>query len=329
MRTIDVFNGDADGICALHQWRLAFPAEATLITGVKRDIQLLKKVEVVDGDTVTVFDISLESNRADVLRLLAAGAKLHWFDHHFAGEMVVHPALEANIDTSPEICTSLLVDRVLGGSYRAWAVTAAFGDNLHAVARETAACLGLTEAELGWLAELGELLNYNGYGDTVADLHFAPADLYRQMAGYADPLAFMIDCATITQLRAAFASDMAAAAALPPCLVEPNVAAFLLPDAAWARRVIGVMANRLAISAPNRAHALLAPNALGNLTVSVRAPNNRPTGAGELCRRFVTGGGREAAAGINQLPPENVEKFLREFSVFYRAPTFNTTKEKT
>jgi len=36
MAYYDVFNGDADGICALHQLRLAEPREATLVTGVKR-----------------------------------------------------------------------------------------------------------------------------------------------------------------------------------------------------------------------------------------------------------------------------------------------------
>ncbi|HZV66950.1 MAG TPA: hypothetical protein VFG03_18780, partial [Telluria sp.] len=40
----DVFNGDADGICALHQLRLAQPAETRLITGVKRDIALLDRL---------------------------------------------------------------------------------------------------------------------------------------------------------------------------------------------------------------------------------------------------------------------------------------------
>ena len=31
---IDVFNGDADGICALQQIRLAEPGESVLVTGV-------------------------------------------------------------------------------------------------------------------------------------------------------------------------------------------------------------------------------------------------------------------------------------------------------
>ncbi len=37
----DIFNGDADGICALLQLRKAEPRDAQLVTGVKRDINLL------------------------------------------------------------------------------------------------------------------------------------------------------------------------------------------------------------------------------------------------------------------------------------------------
>ena len=50
----DVFNGDADGICALLQLRLAEPLDSKLITGVKRDISLLKQVDASSGDSVTV-----------------------------------------------------------------------------------------------------------------------------------------------------------------------------------------------------------------------------------------------------------------------------------
>ena len=44
MADYDVFNGDADGICSLVQLRLAEPRESTLVTGVKRDINLLTQV---------------------------------------------------------------------------------------------------------------------------------------------------------------------------------------------------------------------------------------------------------------------------------------------
>ena len=43
----DVFNGDADGICALLQLRLEEPLVSTRITGIKRDIALLERVHAV------------------------------------------------------------------------------------------------------------------------------------------------------------------------------------------------------------------------------------------------------------------------------------------
>ena len=48
-RLFDVFNGDADGLCALHQLRLAEPADSELVTGPKRDISLLKRVNAAAG----------------------------------------------------------------------------------------------------------------------------------------------------------------------------------------------------------------------------------------------------------------------------------------
>ena len=130
MALIDVFNGDADGICAIHQIRLVEPAESTLITGVKRDINLLKDLEVKAGDELTVLDISLDKNRDDLTRILNVGANVRYFDHHYAGDIPQHPALQTYIDTDANICSSLLVNNYLKGCYLPWAVTAAFGDNL-------------------------------------------------------------------------------------------------------------------------------------------------------------------------------------------------------
>jgi hypothetical protein len=43
----------------------------------------------------------------------------------------------------------------------------------------------------------------------------------------------------------------------------------------------------------------------------------RKTGADELCRRFPTGGGRAAAAGINDLPQAMLGDFIEQFTAFY------------
>ena len=128
----DVFNGDADGICALHQLRLAEPRPtATAVTGVKRDIRLLHKIrDVHDGD-ITVLDISMKNNLDDLQRLLNQNCRVLYVDHHFSGTIPDTPALTSHIDPDPEVCTSLIVDHLLAGKYRPWAVAGAFGDNLH------------------------------------------------------------------------------------------------------------------------------------------------------------------------------------------------------
>lgn len=313
----DIFNGDADGLCALHQMRLAQPETATLVTGVKRDIGLLAKIDVREGDEILALDIAVEKNAAALAAALQKGARVRWFDHHEPGELPVHANFKATIDTSAEVCTSLLVDRHLGGVHRPWAVVAAFGDNLHGAARRAAEPLGLSQVQLESLRELGECLNYNGYGDSLDDLHFHPADLYRALHAYADPFAFKHEAAEFHTLSTGYLLDMAQARAVQAMEARPSGAVYLLPDAAWARRVSGVYANDLATAHPQRAHALLTRSPRGHFVVSVRAPLVNKTGADALCRRFETGGGRKAAAGINVLPEARIGEFVQAFFEAY------------
>lgn len=313
MARIDVFNGDADGICALQQVRLAEPGEGVLVTGVKRDIALLDRVTAGTGDEVTVLDVSLDRNRDALMRLLAAGARVRYFDHHFAGEAIEHPALLLRIDPSPTRGTSLLVDEYLGGAHRAWAVVGTFGDNLDESAFRAAAPLGLSAQTTGRLRELGVLLNYNAYGERVEDLHVHPAEVFRRLAPYPDPLTFVAEDPLFALLREGYAADRDRAAALRPVLETPRVALYVLPAETWARRVSGVYANDLARGAPGRAHALVTRRPEGGAVVSVRAPLSHSVGADALCRRFPTGGGRQGAAGINDLPEERFDDFVRAF----------------
>jgi len=315
MTSFDVFNGDADGIIALHQLRLAEPRpDAELVTGVKRDINLLAKLRDVRQARVTVLDISLDSNREALNTLLAAGCTIFYADHHFAGEIPATAALTAHIDPNPEVCTSLIIDRLLAGRYRAWAIAAAFGDNLHDAARLAAAPLDLTELQLATLRELGELLNYNGYGRTVADLHLPPDELYLALHGCDDPFAFCAQAPILAKLRQGFADDMARARACAPLQDGPAGRIFSFPAAPWARRVAGVFSNEKARERKDIAHALLVDNSDNTFTVSVRAPLNNKNGADSLCRRFPTGGGRSGAAGVNRLPADQLDSFIRAFA---------------
>ncbi len=317
MTFYDVFNGDADGICALHQLRLATPRHAELVTGVKRDIALLERVPAQAGDEVTVLDISLDKNRPALQRILEAGARVVYFDHHYPGEIPEHPNLQATIDTASETCTSLLVDQALGGRYRPWAVTAAFGDNLHAAAHRAAEPLGLSDEQLARLRVLGTLINYNGYGARVEDLHFPPDELYRRLQPYEDPFRFMDEDPAYDALKRGYEEDLAHTEALHPTIAGEHYAIYVLPAEPWARRVSGVFANQLARAHPDRAHALLTRLPDGGYVVSVRAPLNRRTGADVLCREFPTGGGRQAAAGINHLPEEDLDRFAERMAAVF------------
>lgn len=318
MMFFDVFNGDADGLCALQQFRLAMPADATLITGVKRDISLLKRSKAGHGDEVTVFDISLDKNCAALLALLESGVQVRYFDHHFAGEIPQHENFESHIDVAAETCTSLIVDRYLKGRFREWAVVGAFGDNLDVSAARAAAGLNLTEPQLAMLRELGICLNYNGYGAALEDLFFPPAELAKRMRPFASPFAFIeAEAELFATLRNGAQEDTAKARAIAPDVVSDKVALFLFPAEPWARRVSGVFSNELATEYPDRAHALLTALPQGGFVVSVRAPLNNKTGADELCRGFATGGGRKAAAGINELPQDQYAAFVNAFQVMY------------
>jgi hypothetical protein len=319
MTYYDVFNGDADGLCALQQLRLHQPVEDTvLVTGVKRDIALLERVSAGAGDTVTVLDISLDKNREALQRLLDSGAEIHYFDHHFAGEIPQHPRFDAHIDTSAETCTSLLVDAFLDGSHRAWAVTGAFGDNFHDAARHAALPLGVSEEQLDMLCELGTVLNYNGYGSTLEDLFFPPQELARLLRPYADPFDFVANEPAYRTLCEGYADDMAKAEALEAEIETEKQALFILPDEPWTRRVSGVFGNLLARTYPQRAHAILTRLEGGAFRVSIRAPLATRTGADELCREFSTGGGRAAAAGINRLETADYERFLERFRSYFK-----------
>ena len=317
MAYIDVFNGDADGICALHQLRLAEPVESTLVTGVKRDISLLTRVDAGEEDDITVLDISLDKNREGLVRLLENGARIQYFDHHYPGEVPKFENLSTSIDPSPDVCTALLVDKFLDRQYRLWAVTAAFGDNLDSSARNAAQPLNLDETQLMQLRELGIYLNYNAYGASVEDLYFPPDQLFRRLQPYQNPFDFISEAETFSRLQAGYAEDMLKTNATKPELEQDNYALYILPAAAWARRVSGVFGNKLTQKFRNRAHAILTALPDGGYVVSVRAPLTNRTGADELCRAFPTGGGRKAAAGINNLPEELFDEFVAKFKAKY------------
>lgn len=319
MTHYDVFNGDADGICALLQLRLAEPKASTLITGVKRDIKLLNQVKALAGDDITVLDIAMEKNRSALDRCLEIGAHIHYYDHHNPGEIPTHPQLHCHINTDANTCTSLIVNETLQGAFVRWALVGAFGDNMETTALSIAAKQNLSPDEIDLLQQLGTYINYNGYGSNIESLYFHPAELFKQLLPFANPLDFIRENQPVYQkLAQGYHNDLRMAESVPAYRSLNSSAVFMLPKQEWAKRVSGVFGNKLANDMPDRAHAILSELPDQQYLVSVRAPLNNKKGADEICLQFESGGGRKGAAGINQLPAAELDKFIEIFENYYK-----------
>lgn len=316
----DVFNGDADGICSIVQLRLAQARESVFVTGAKRDIALLDRVQARPGDTVTVLDVSADTNRAALDRLVRVGAAVEYFDHHHAGDAPLPPGVLAHIDPSPDVCTGILVDRHLRGRERIWAVVAAFGDNLLDAACDLAAPLAINAGALEALSDLGQALTHNSYSEHVEDALVAPAELAHVLIATGDPLRFIATSRLYAALDAAHRRDIALARDTAPTQSSAGALVYVLPDAPWARRVRGIFGNEIANADPARAHAVVTEREDGDYAVSVRAPRASPYGADALCRKF-GGNGRAAAAGIGRLPRGELRQFVARLIEAYDEST--------
>ena len=314
----DIFNGDADGIISLIQLRLSTPLKSTLVSGVKRNIQLLKTVSANAEDTFTVLDISMEKNTQALIDVLDKGAEVFYADHHRSGDIPEYEKLTALIDLDANTCTALIVDQYLKGQFHDWAICAAYGDNLIAKADQLASAAGYSEAQAEQLKELGTLINYNGYGAEIADLHFDPAELFTALLKYKSPFDVFEDKASpYYALQAAYQDDLEKALAIAAVYSGEKLSVFELPDEKWSRRISGVYGNLLANQQPSSAFAVLTKNEQGGYLVSLRAPLENKQGAGDICSQFETGGGRAAAAGINHLPSESLQHFISTVETYY------------
>jgi hypothetical protein len=328
MASYDLFNGDADGICALIQLRLAQPKESILITGIKRDIELLKnltqQVKLQQGDEIVVLDISMAKNTEYLNKVLNAGANVFYADHHQMGDKPEHENLDAHINTAPNTCTSLIISAYLKGKLKkeshAWAIVAAFGDNITTVAEALCDKAGYSEEQKNQLRKLGICMNYNGYGADISDLFYHPAELYKIAVKYALPFEFIENESEVFKtLSNGYENDLEKALKTEPSHKTEKAAMYILPNEKWARRVSGLMGNELANQYPDRAHAILtecpmgvnSPNGDKKITyqVSIRAPKNNLNGADLIATKF-GGGGRKGAAGIDILPSSLQEELF-------------------
>ncbi|MFV0573820.1 MAG: DHH family phosphoesterase [Vibrio sp.] len=316
----DVFNGDADGIIALLQLYFAEPERlerpTQLVSGVKRDVKLLSQVgERGDATSVTVLDISMQRNRLALDALLQQNVAVFYCDHHQSGDIPDSPHLTSLINLDAETCTSLLINQHLKGQFQTWAISGAFGDNMTKRALALSKQSQLSESQIAFLNELGTLINYNGYGASLDDLHIPPIELFNQLLAYPDPFVLQQEPDSIFyQLQTGFAEDSSHLKTMQSYQDESWGLIYLLPSQAWARRISGVFGNQLANDFPDKAIAVVTlDESEQTYTISVRAPLNHREGADEVCSQFPNGGGRRAAAGINRLPVELLDLFIQRF----------------
>ena len=313
MTNYDVFNGDTDGIFAWHQLRLTHPRDAEIITGVKRDVNLASKVNAEEGDLVTIMDVSHAKNRKDVQRILDSGAIIEYFDHHDPKELIDHPNITYHINTEPNISTGLIVNSHVNGQNRLWSIATAFGDNHLDLAMNMAKSESLSDEQVLILKQIGLVVNYNSYGQTIEDLFYSPEEIAEAArACGSDIFKFLEQGDIFSTLLENFNADMSSAVCQEPFSISENGVIYTLPNEAWTHRIMGSFSNHLVSTNKNLACAIAVLNSDGTYRISVRSSINNPHGAGNLCGNF-GGGGREKAGGINNLPASDMNTFKEEF----------------
>ena len=313
MANYDVFNGDTDGIFAWHQLRLSHPRDAILVTGVKRDVGLVSRVDADEGDMVTIMDVSHAKNRKDVRRLLDSGAIVEYFDHHNAGEMIDHPNMTYHINTEPNVSTGLIVNSYVGGKNRLWSIATAFGDNHIHLAMNMAKSENLSDDQITVLKQIGLVVNYNSYGQTVEDLFYSPEEIAEAVkACGSDIFRFTEQSDIFPTLLENFSADMSSAVCQEPYSIGEKTVIYTLPNEAWTHRIMGSFSNHLVSNNKDLACAIAVLNSDGTYRISVRSSINNPHGAGDLCKKF-GGGGREKAGGVNNLDESELDNFKKEF----------------
>lgn len=318
MADYDLFNGDGDGIFSLLQLRQTDPRpDAELVTGVKRDIKLFSRIKdrAQAGDRVTALDISMKKNTEGLQAVLDAGASVFYCDHHQTGAIPMSDALTVITSDAKVTCTAHLINRHLGGAKAAWAVCGAFGDNFRDLAKSIAEEFEV-KTSLNRLRELGELVNYNAYGLTLDDLHFDPAELYNVLLAYPDPAAFLDDeHPAFKTLKDGYEADWEIAQSAREIDVSDTGQILALPGTPASNRIGGLFGNALVDEDPELAFAILTELNEDEpaYRVSIRAPRTRGSGSAVDLASKYGGGGRAAAAGIDDLPEAELPSFIDAF----------------
>jgi len=304
-RCVDVCNGDADGLCSVLQWRLHDTRESTILTLLNNETSLAGRVHTRPGDEFLICDVPLEPNRSTLKKLLDGGARVQYVNHQFTDDVPWHPQFQATVDSSENACSSLIVDRLLHGKYREWALVGTYGKRLTLVADQLATDMGLLGNDKIRLRELGELISYNACVANVKDACIEPAALYDRLSRYPQPMDFLKSESLICEIDAVRREDIYRASELTPYWQDVDASVYVLPDTPWAHRIASGLDQRIAADDPTRAHAFLRPVENGHFDVKVRAARS----AAAAIR-----GERPCAWVVEHLPQGEIDHFIRAFS---------------
>ncbi|WP_375326304.1 hypothetical protein [Candidatus Tisiphia endosymbiont of Nemotelus uliginosus] len=314
------FNGDADGIAAVVQFIHSGFIIDNFFTGHKRDQTLLRHGETLWNAKILACDIELAKNMDSVKKMLDNKCEMCWFDHHGNGEeklLLEYPNFTSNIDIAANTNTALIVYKLLNKpELLKWAIVGLFGDNIDGAALHYCQCLNLSQEEISILTNIGKLINYNSYGESFNDLIIDPIAILHKAKEFKDPITFFQQTDIGERLAQCAREDLKLGLSYCEENSQENYI-ILLPNLPWARRVYGTLGNYLVKQYKTKPVAILVDIGADHYLVSVRAPLDQPTGAGDLCRLFPSGGGRAGAGGINKLYKNSLEQFLESFQTHW------------
>jgi nanoRNase/pAp phosphatase (c-di-AMP/oligoRNAs hydrolase) len=172
---------------------------------------------------------------------------------------------------------------------------------------------GLDDEQILLLKQIGLTVNYNSYGQTVDDLFYSPEEIAKAVkACGSDIFSFTEQNDIFSTLLENFSNDLSSAVCQEPYSISKNGVIYVFPNEVWTHRIMGSFSNHLVSTNKDLACAIAVLNSDETYRISVRSSLNNPHGAGDLCKEF-GGGGREKAAGINNLPDSELDEFKKEF----------------
>ncbi len=270
-RAFDICAGDADALCAVLQWRLHEPKVAQMVSGPLCVTDSLGNFPVFPGDELLVCNVPIQVSRTPVTQTPARHATVQYLDCRGPASLLWHLQAKGTIPTSAKVCSSLLVNHLLQGKFRGWALVGAYGSAVQFDSEAQALAPGCSAGERKRLQQLGEAISYNAGVLHPRYVYMEPAHLYAQLARYDDPLDFLQAEPVAAELDGVFQSDLQKALAWKPYWKDAHATVYVLPDEGWAYRVARQLKSRLAVLNPGRAIAVLSPAGSGSVRVAVQS----------------------------------------------------------